>query len=133
MKPAAYQTSPWSTLRVLAWLAWLLLAASPVASMPAGMMSGPAPVAHDARQTHTMEHGQTLASPAMGDRCHPPSLTAGHDPDPACTCASMSCNALPAMARVPLPPAALLDRPVFRHGGSAPAVAHTPPLRPPLG
>ena len=131
MKRTPPQTSRSPTLRVLAWLAWLVLAASPVVGMPVEMLDGAPPVAHGTAQVHTMGHGQATSA-SVDDCCHEPLLLTGQHADPDCRCAGVCCSALPVMALAPLTPFALADRPVSRLAGSAPAFVRAPPLRPPL-
>ncbi len=117
-------------LRVMAWLAWLMLAVAPVHAAPGGMMGmGPAVdhSVHQAQMSDQMHH----ITPAKAECCDGQD-DAGHGTTNACHCAATCGTALPVMAMAALSPVAPAAMPVPLGIVVAPKLMHAPPLRPPL-
>jgi hypothetical protein len=122
-----------SRFRALAWLAWLILAVTPVYGTPGGMdMSG----AHQAGSavpsaTQVVDHSQH-AMPTDADCCGGQGHGQQGSTD-ACHCAAMCGSLLPAVAMVELAPAALVGAQRAAPVAAPPSIPHAPPLRPPTG
>lgn len=118
-------------LRVLAWLAWLMLTVTPVYGAPAGMTGD----AHGMGQTSPMmqmaDHSAHDMS-AMTADCCTGQAAHGHDMTGSCHCAATCASVLPVLAMAELAPPSMDAMPVPRHGAVAPSVTRSPPLRPPL-
>jgi hypothetical protein len=117
-------------LRVMAWLAWLILAVAPVHAAPGGMMgvaSAPDQGAHLLHTPDHMHHVMPVKADCCGDRDH-----GGHGTAGSCHCAATCGTVLPVMAMAGLS----LMTPAVLHVSwrkvVAPKLAHAPPLRPPL-
>jgi hypothetical protein len=115
-------------LRVLALLAWLMLALMPVHGAPGGMMDE----SHGMNQAMSMaDHGVHDMTTMTADCC------AGQTPHDhaatgSCHCAATCASVLPALALAGLAPLRMEAMVVPRHGAMAPSVQRSPPLRPPL-
>jgi hypothetical protein len=114
-------------LRVLAWLAWLLLAASPVFAAPVGVGG-----AHDgpAASMPKVDHAAHDGSAVTADCCSTPGVPGHAATD--CHCPATCASALPALAMVEMPLVRVAVTPPPRHGAMAPDQLRSPPLRPPL-
>jgi hypothetical protein len=118
--------------RALAWLAWLILAVTPVYGTPGGMAmndahpAGPAPSA-----AHVADHSQH-APPVDADCCGGQGHGQQGSTD-ACHCAAVCGSALLAVAMVELAPAALVGVQRSALTVAPPSIPHPPPLRPPTG
>ena len=118
-------------LRVMAWLAWLILAVAPVHGMP-GQMTGDLPaVAAMSSMTHAVHHAGH-AMPGMADDCCTGQGHRGGAPMPGCHCVATCAGVLPVFAMVALFPVFPGTMYVPRHGAGTPSVTRSPPLRPPL-
>ncbi|MGH8160231.1 MAG: hypothetical protein ACREPQ_19115 [Rhodanobacter sp.] len=117
-------------LRVMAWLAWLMLAVAPVHAAPCGAMEMAAAMGHGAHAAQVSDHAQH-AMPVKADCCGGQDH-ARHGSTSTCHCAVTCGTALPVMTMAALAPVA----PAALHGSLrhvvAPKLAHAPPLRPPL-
>lgn len=118
-------------LRVLAWLAWLMLALTPAYGAPGGTLGD----AQGVSQTSAMMPMADHAAPdmaAMTTDCCPGQSPHTHDAMGSCHCAATCASVLPVLAMLELAPASMHGMPVPRHGTMAPSVTRSPPLRPPL-
>jgi hypothetical protein len=111
--------------RVLAWLAWLVLAVSPLQSGPSGDWVGMSHHAHAAAVNQGHAHTVTAAA---HDCCAP---SHGLPLQDACHCASMCASTLPAMALARLDRVAPAAPLVALHAVHAPRGVHSRLLRPP--
>lgn len=120
-------------LRVLAWLAWLMLALTPAYGAPGGTMND----AHGVHQTSTAmtmtmaDHAEPDLAAMTSDCCAGQSPHT-HDAMGSCHCAATCASVLPVVAMLELAPASMHAMPVPHHGTMAPSVTRSPPLRPPL-
>lgn len=120
-------------LRVLAWLAWLMLALTPAYGAPDGTMDD----AHGVHQTSTAmtmtmaDHAAPDMAAMMSDCC-PGQSPHTHDAMGSCHCAATCASVLPVVAMLELAPASMHAMPVPHQGTMAPSVIRSPLLRPPL-
>ena len=117
-------------LRVMAWLAWLMLALAPVHAAPGGM-PGMVPAAdhgvHLAHMSDQMHHTMPVKAECCDGQDH-----AGHGTTNTCHCAATCGTVLPVMAMTLLSAVAPAVLHVDSLRAIAPKLAHAPPLRPPL-
>jgi len=118
--------------RVLAWLAWLILAVAPVHGMPGVMVMSDAHQAAPARSaTHVLEHGQhamSVDADCCGGQGHGQHASAN-----ACHCAAVCGNALPVVAMAELAPLLVGGVHLAARFAAPPSIVHAPLLRPPAG
>jgi len=118
--------------RVLAWLAWLILAVTPVHGASGAMVMSGVHQAVSARSaSHVVEHGQHAMS-ADADCCGGQGQALQGSAN-ACHCAAVCSSALPVVAMVELAPLALDGVHLAARFASPPSVVHAPLLRPPAG
>jgi hypothetical protein len=116
-------------LRVLAWLAWLMLAASPVFAAPFG--TGAHDMGPPASTMQMVGHAAHDLSAMAADCCAAPDAH-GHGAVNDCPCPATCVSALPASAMGTLASVPAVAMPVTRRGAMAPDFFRSPPLRPPL-
>lgn len=116
-------------LRVMAWLAWLILVINPVSGYgaPLGIMYDIHSAAHVSHVAQASDYCQQ-AAPVKVDRagCGDYDTGAGH----ICHCAETCCSLLPTAMAV-LAPAILSSILWFPRRVAAPSTGSSPPLRPP--
>lgn len=126
--PALHQIQHSRRLRVIGLLAWFALVLQSFAAMaqPPTSPAMTATAMSMSMASRSPTHAQHAMAPVSQDVCCADHIAANH-----CTCASMCASAL-LLSRIGLP-AALPMPPRFGHlrVPHAPAVAMTPPLRPP--
>lgn len=118
-------------LRVLAWLAWLMLALAPVHAAPGGMTCD----AHDMGQASSampMADHVTHGLSAMASSCCAGQAPHGHDQSGDCPCAVACASVLPVLALAELARPFAHAMTIPRHGALAPDIVRSVPLRPPL-
>lgn len=118
-------------LRVLAWLAWLMLALTPAYGAPGGTMDDARGVNQTSAMMPTADHAAPDMAAMTSDCC------AGQSPHTqdamgSCHCAATCASVLPVVAMLELAPASMHATPVPHQGTMAPSVTRSPPLRPPL-
>lgn len=117
-------------LRVMAWLAWLMLALAPVHATPGGMPGMVSVIDHSVHLPQ-MSDQMHRAMPVKAECCDGQDH-AGHGMTNTCHCAATCGTVLPVMAMTLLSAVA----PAVLHVASlpvrAPRVTYTPLLRPPL-
>lgn len=118
-------------LRVLAWLAWLMLAVTPVYGTPDGMAGDSHASAPAASAMAMADHAAHDMSAMLADCCATQALH-DHGSMNNCHCAATCVSVLPTLAMMELAPAPIDALSVPRHGQTAPDVLRSPPLRPPL-
>lgn|SRR5574337_963340 len=117
--------------RAMAWLAWLVLVASPVYGAPAPVLAGTAHGAHVVSLVSDVGHAGQHAAAQSADHCCKGMHPDGHADAAACQCASLCATTLPAVvAAMPgrMAPAA---PPASPGPVSAPQGTHVRLLRPP--
>jgi hypothetical protein len=117
-------------LRVLAWLAWVMLALAPVHAAPGGM-SGMAPAVGHVAQMVPMSDQMHYTMPTKAECCDGQDH-AGHGTTNACHCAATCGTVLPVMAMTLLSAVSPAVLHIASLPVTAPKLAHAPPLRPPL-
>jgi hypothetical protein len=118
--------------RVLAWLAWLILAVAPLHAAPGvTVMSGEHQMGSARSAAHVVEHGQhamSVDADCCGGQGH-----AQHASANACHCAAVCGNALPVVAMVELAPLSLAGVHLTARFAAPSSVIQAPLLRPPAG
>jgi hypothetical protein len=118
--------------RALAWLAWLILAVTPVYGTPGGMvMSDAHRAAAAASAAHVVDHGQH-AMPVDADCCGGQGHGVQGSTD-VCHCPAMCGSALLTVVMVEFAPAAPAGVQSSAPFAAPPNIPHAPPLRPPAG
>jgi len=117
-------------LRVLAWLAWAMLALTPAFAAPAGM--GGAHGGGQAVPAMQMADHDTHDMSAMTADCCAAPTAHGHAAMSDCHCPVTCASVLPAVAMAELAAVPVAAMPVPRRGAMAPHLNRSPPLRPPL-
>jgi hypothetical protein len=123
--------------RAMAWLAWLVLVASPVYAapvpvpVPVPVSGGSAHGAHVASLVRDLGHASQPAQAQPVDHCCMDLHPDGHAAGGGCQCASLCASTLPAMAAVVPGRIAAAAAPAWRGSVSAPQGTHVRLLRPP--
>ncbi|HEY8587007.1 MAG TPA: hypothetical protein VIL60_09815 [Rhodanobacter sp.] len=117
--------------RAMAWLAWLVLVASPVHGGPSALLGGSAHGAHVASLVSDVGHAGQHAAVETADHCCMDMHPDGHAASGGCQCASLCASTLPAVAALIPGRMAASDPPASPGPVSAPPGAHVRLLRPP--
>jgi hypothetical protein len=126
MMPALHQIQRSRRLRVIGLLAWFALVLQSFAAMAQPPTSPAMTATAMSMAGRSQTHAQHAMAPASQDGCCADHTGANH-----CTCASMCASALP-LSCIGLPAALpMLSRFGHLRVPHAPAMAMTPPLRPP--
>lgn len=117
--------------RAMAWLAWLVLVASPVYGAPAPVPGGSAHGGHVVSLVSDEGHPGQHAQAQPVDHCCMDLHPDGHADPGACQCASLCASTLPDMVAVTPGRIAAAAAPAWRGSVSAPQGTHVRLLRPP--
>jgi hypothetical protein len=121
-----------SRFRALAWLAWLILAVTPVYGTPRGMVMNDAhraaPMSSTAHVVDHVRHATPVDADCCGDQGH-----GQQGSTIACHCAAVCASVLPPMAMIEPTSTPLVDVQRSAPFTAPPNIPHAPPLRPPAG